>query len=264
MNLQETAEILCQSDASHSLYVRAIKLFEFQVAIFASGGEALQPDAGVFAAIKILEHIEKLSGLKDNASLTERLKLPGYSEIADVIFQAGGWRRIRSLWDTGEFDDQLATRRRQAQPIALLAEFSYRFARLKPSDPRRGGSTMARSVIHEVNRKKKGFSTGTLKTRWKEYGSMAVLQYLILIKMPDLKPRRISKKGFVETLLSQASDIERLKRLFSAYLVVSKVLRPRGYDSPLITVECLKRIKPALSVSGFSEDEETAILAYKP
>jgi hypothetical protein len=206
MNLQETAEILCQSDASHSPYVRAIKLFEFQVAIFAPGSEALQRHARVFAAIKILEHIEKFSGLEDSASLTERLKLPGYSEIANVIFQAGGWRRIRSLWNTREFDEQLAIRMREAQSVARLAEFSYRFVRLKPSDLRRGGSTMARSVMHQINQeaksgKKKGFSTGTLKARWKEYGSMAALQYLILIRMPELKPRRISKKGFVETLL---------------------------------------------------------------
>jgi hypothetical protein len=104
MNLQETAEILCQSDASHSPYVRAIKLFEFQVAIFAPDSQALQLHARVFAAIKVLEHIENLAELENSASLAERLKLPGYSEVANVIFQAGGWRRIRSLWTTREFD----------------------------------------------------------------------------------------------------------------------------------------------------------------
>ncbi|THD63775.1 MAG: hypothetical protein E7813_17435 [Bradyrhizobium sp.] len=264
MNLQETAEILCQSDASHSPYVRAIKLFEFQVAIFAPGSEALQRHARVFAAIKILEHIEKLSGLEDRASLTERLKLPGYSEIANVIFQAGGWRRIRSLWNTREFDEQLAIRMGEAKSVARLADFSYRFVRLKPNDLRRGLSTMARHVVKEINKNKAGFSESTIKTRWREYKSTAAFDYLVLIQKIGSKPLKLSKKHFVENLLRQASDVEQLRYFFAAYVEVSKVLRPRGFPSDPISGPFLKGIKPNLSVPEFSEDEDTAILAYKP
>jgi hypothetical protein len=171
---------------------------------------------------------------------------------------------IRSLWNTREFDEQLAIRMKEAKTVAYLADFTYRFSRLKPNDSRTGGITMARYVVKGVNSNKKGFSESTLKTRWREYKFMAAFQYLILIKKIDLKPLRLSKKHFVENLLRHASDIERLRTLFGAYAEVSKALRPRGYASDPISGHFLKGIKPNLSVEKFSECEEKLISAYEP
>jgi hypothetical protein len=264
MELAEAAGVLCRTAATQSVYVRAIKLFEFQVSIFAPNSHALQLDARVLVAIRILEHIQKSSpSVNDDAALTELLALPEYAEIASIVFQSGGWRRIRQLWSAKEFDQHFASRREEAKIVAQLADFSFRFAKLMPDDSRKGGPTMARKCLHDVNKENVGYSTGTLKSRWSQYGSAAALQYVLLIQNIGPKLLKLNKVGFVEKLVAQTSDVNSLRSFFSAYRDVSKVLRPRGYDSPLLALDDLRNIDPKLSIEKFSKKMREAIQGYK-
>jgi hypothetical protein len=174
------------------------------------------------------------------------------------------WRCIRQLWNGREFDEQLSIRRNEARIVAQLADFSYRFAKSMPNDSRKGGSTMARACLNAVNAKNKGYSTGTLMNRWQEYGSAAALQYVLLIQKIGPKPLKLNKVGFVERLISQTSDVDGLRRFFAAYRDVSNVLRPRGYESPPVALDCLNSIKPQLPIKEFSEEMREAIRNYKP
>jgi hypothetical protein len=91
MDVVDVAKVLCEPNTTQSVYLKAIKLFEFQVSIFAPTSEVLQTDARVLVGIRILEHLQKsFPDLTDVTKLTELLKLPGYAEIADVVFQSGG------------------------------------------------------------------------------------------------------------------------------------------------------------------------------
>jgi hypothetical protein len=261
MKLADVAKLLCDPNTTKSTYLKAIELFEFQVSIFAPNSVAIQTDGRVLVALRILEHIQKsFPDVSDVTKLTELLKLPGYAEIADVVFQSGGWRCIRQLWSASEFDEQLAIRQQEAKIAARLADFSYRFAKSIPNDSRKGGSTMARACLNAVNAKNKGYSTGTLMNRWQEYGSAAALQYVLLIQKIGPKPLKLNKVGFVERLISQASDVDGLRRFFAAYRDVSHVLRPRGYECPLVDLDCLKSIKPQLPIKEFSEEMRKEIL----
>jgi len=96
--------------------------------------------------------------------------------------------------------------------------------------------------------------------RWQEYGSAAALQYVLLIQKIGPKPLKLNKVGFVERLISQTSDVDGLRRFFAAYRDVSHVLRPRGYESPLVDLDCLKSIKPQLPIKEFSEKMRKEIL----
>jgi hypothetical protein len=260
MELAAVANILCASDTDQSVYLRAIKLFELQVSIFAPESEELQLDARVLAAIRILEHIERsLPGAKDGAPLADFLKIPEYAEVVSVLFQSGGWTRIRRLWNAKDFDEQLAIRRVEARVVARLADFSYRFGMLMPKDPRKAGPTLARECLNEVRKNKGGYSTGTLKSRWAEYGSAAALQYVLLIQKMGPKLLKLNKVNFVERLVAQTSDVDNLGRFFAAYRDVSKVLRPRGYDSPRLALDVLNDVHPELPISQFSKKMREAI-----
>jgi hypothetical protein len=132
-----------------------------------------------------------------------------------------------------------------------------------PGDSRKGGPTMARGCLHAVNAKNKGYGISTLKNRWWEYGSSAALQYVLLIQKMGPKPLKLSKAKFVERLIAQTSDVGALCSFFAAYRDVSKVLRPQGYNSPKIDLDCLKSIEPQLPTKEFSEEMGKAIRNYK-
>jgi hypothetical protein len=207
MDVVDVAKVLYEPNTTQSVYLKAIKLFEFQVSIFAPNSEMLQTDARILVAIRILEHIQKsYPHVSDGATLTELLSLPGYGEIADIIFQSGGWRKIRQLWSGREFDEHLSIRRKEAKIVAELADFSYRFAKSMSNDSRKGGSTMARACLRKVNNQKEGYSASTLKSRWSEYGSAAALQYILLIQKIGPKLLKLSEVKFVEQLVSQTSE----------------------------------------------------------
>jgi len=210
MELVDIARVLCETTTTQSVFLKAIRLFEFQVSIFAPSSQTLQRDARVLAAIRVLEHIQKSSNVSDEATLTELLRIPEYDDIVNIVFQSGGWRRIRKLWSASHFDEQLATRVEEARVVARLADFSYRFEMLMPSDTRKAGPTMARACLNQVSKKGAGYSTGTLKSRWNEYGSAAALQYILLIQKIGPKLLKANKVSFVEKLVSQASDVESL------------------------------------------------------
>ena len=265
MELVEVARDLCETTATQSAFLKAIKVFEFQASIFAPDSQGLQLDARVLVAIRILEYIQKSSpNVSDDAALTELLVLPEYGDIINIVFQSGGWRRIRQLWSARDFDEQFAKRVDEAKIVARLADFSYRFARSLPNDSRKAGPTMAQKCLNEFNKKEGGYSTGTLKSRWSQYGSAAALQYVLLIQEIGPKLLKVNKVNFVEKLVSQALDVDRLRSLFAAYRDVSKVLRPRGYDSPLLALDELKNVKPELPIIEFSNKMREIIQDYKP
>jgi hypothetical protein len=264
MDLEAVGKILCSSSGDQSVYLKAVKLFELQVSIFAPESEKLQLDGRVLAAIRILEHIERsMPGVEDGVPFVELLKSPEYAEVVGVLFQSGGWTRIRRLWSAKYFDEQLSIRRAEARVVARLADFSYRFAKLMPNDPRKAGRTQARACLNEVS-SKAGYSTGTLKSRWAEYGSAAALQYVLLIQKIGPKMLKLNKVNFVEKLVAQTSDVDNLRRFFAAYRDVSKVLRPRGYDSPQIALDVLNNVHPELPIRQFSEKMREIIRDYKP
>jgi hypothetical protein len=170
MVLQDLARVLCQSDQSYSLHQLAIALFGFQVAILSPSVPALESQARVLAALKILESME--SDTARHADLEERLKIVGYRELLDLIMREGGARRLRSMWTTKELWDDVGIRLNEAKDMALMVQFSHRFAKVGVATTRqKGGPTIGRHFVCETT----GPSDGTLRNRWREYGATAAL-----------------------------------------------------------------------------------------
>lgn len=257
--LDETAKILTQPGAA-SIYASAIRLFEFQIWVL-SGGQ-LRKDARLFAAIKLLEYLEQrvreTTG-EEVLSLRALASDPEYVEIFDtVIATSGGWRAIRGLWGAREFDDQIKIRWLETKTVANFIDFSYRFARLKTNDKRRGGITTARFVVRAAKSYDTLESRSTMKNRWNEYERTSGFLYLLHIQKFELKPARITKKSFIKKLLGQASDRDHLIEFFQAYKHLIEILNPRGYSLPTLSFD-VGTPAVALPISKFPPDVEDAI-----
>jgi hypothetical protein len=254
LTLEETARILCEPNTHYSELERAILLFGLQVAAVSPTAPQLALDARLHAAMKVLENIEANQGSRDGVSLTERFAFPGYERIVGQMLERdGSWRAIARAWTRKEFVDDIEVRWDEARDVGRLVDFSYRFDQLMKGDPRKAGVTMARPFVCETAK----ISDGTMRTRWRQYGKTAVLAYSFQKIGP--RPARLTTKKFVEKLLSQVADVERLRRLFATYQNLSTLLRPRGYSCDPIAVDCLSKVAPVLSLKDFSFNEMKAI-----
>jgi hypothetical protein len=269
IDLDETARTLIRG-TGESRYLRAIRLFEFQICLFHAGAlvstkdTAGQKAARLLAALKLLEYLQTrilAGGERSSVSWHDVSKDPDCAEIFDkIIFPSGGWPAIRNTWRTKTFDEDLRARRDEARTAIKIVDFSYRFAMLRPDDKRKVGATMARSIICNSPSYEYDQGLSTLKTRWGEYGPTAALLYLLFAQKFDLMPRFVNSAKFSERLLEQAADVGHLTLFFQAYRHLCEVLRSRGYRFPPIQVE--GNLTQPLLADPFPRDVEEAIKSY--
>jgi hypothetical protein len=269
LDLDETARILTHKDGGESLCMRAIRLFEFQSYLFypesATGETGTQKSARLLAAMKLLEHLEKriraTSNRKD-ISAQDVADDPDSAEIFEkVIMRSGGWRAIRYTWSSDDFDRELKIRIDEARSAAKIVDFSYRFARLRSNDRRKGGVTMAFSIVCNSPSYKFTKGLSTLKTRWREYGETAGFLYLLLFQKFELMPPGTKKRTFSETLLTQAADIDHLIEFFRAYRHLCEVLKTRGLE--FAQIRAFEELPSSeLVVEPFQSDVQKEIDTY--
>ena len=54
--------------------------------------------------------------MPNGSGLDERLKIPGYSDVLDLVVREGGAKKLRSLWDTRDFSKDINARVYEACP----------------------------------------------------------------------------------------------------------------------------------------------------
>jgi hypothetical protein len=257
MVLNDIARALCQLD-QRSPNQRAIMLFGFQIAVLSPSLPQLESDARLLAALKILESLEH--DVAPDAGLQRRLEVSGYVDVLDLAMREGGAKKLRSSWTTKRLWEDTDVRLDQARDVACMVEFSHRFAKFgQPKGSQKGGPTMARYFVRTCT----GQSDGTLKSRWREYGDRAVLQYLMILRHKELKPKKLSGKKFVDRLLQQAEDVQQMRSFFAGYMDLAAILRPRGYKFEDISLAGLSTYRPSYTLQPFSETELRAINNYK-
>ena len=144
MSLNDIVERLIEDSTSTSSFCRAIRLFEFQVAVFHPGsfGKLVASEANeraptrilrtarIFAASKILEKIEaelKEEKKKSEISIQELAANEDYRRLFDGVFAAnGGCLRLRGSMSATAFDDKIVARCDEALAVANIVDFSYR------------------------------------------------------------------------------------------------------------------------------------------
>ncbi len=273
MSLDAFVTGLLRAEGSPS-YMRAVLLFEFQLALFHPKSfrelvEGMPPTgnrnhARLFAAIKLLEHIEtQMQSKGEPLTLLKRLAAnEDYSRIFDEVIAPGGsWRKIRHLPAAKEFDADLRAREHQAKAVACIIDFSYRFARLREAKgyKGRGGVTLARHVVRTCASYGQKQSRSTMKTRWDEYRQASAFIYLLSSPQTPFSVPKVADVNFAVKLLQQIENKEGLRKFFSAYQEVTDVLKTRGYELPALSLDLGPRL-PRM-VADFPRDVEAAIAA---
>ena len=280
MSLEHLVQSLISEGDSTARVFRAIKLFEFEVALLhpnsfelllknegvSTESTARLRSARIFAAIKILEKIEADVKKARNVNLISIRDLAAdeyyRSVFDDIIFANGGWYRIRHSMRARDFDSNIDDRSDEAKAAANVVDFSYRFSingTRSPSSRRRnpGGLDAARYVVRTARSYKSASSETKMKNRWRAYGSTAIFLYLILNQKFDLKPPRVSSGKFLEDLWRQADDVDQLRCFFRAYQIVQQALAPLGYrDYPALDLD-LRSSLPRLETPAFSDEVQS-------
>jgi hypothetical protein len=262
-DVQDIALELCtplalRRDPEIAKCVRAIAFFELQIRIVAPKNESLQRQARMIATIKFLEAIEqKAAHSLSGATFIQRLQLPAYESLIDLLFAADGWRSIRSLPSTKQFDSLLVASERQASINASMVSLAYRFRKLVPASRLTGGKRMVVAVTSKLHHPKWGFGKRSLDDSLTKAGQFALLQYLILEQFRNLRPPRVASRSFAERLLKQSSD-RSMKPFFAAYQAICKELN-RQFEVQTISIPGIEELSPAMRLEPFSDREKKFI-----
>jgi hypothetical protein len=243
-------------DDSKDRYLRAIKLFEFLVALHL-GKPRLKitdkktpppPDetnltldvsdedlraARMLAGLKMLNQLEddwEAANPNKKATLRRMIEVKSYSEIHNkIILKNGSWYRIRHLPSIRSFEDQLWRPRWEARRVARIIEFSCRFVFNPAKRKQLGGVTMAIDIVTTMKYFKPRVKKSTLEKYWSWHQSAAPFFYLIYVRKFPFHLAGIVHAKFAKRYLSKINNRSVLIEFFQSYNAVVEQLRPRGY-----------------------------------
>jgi hypothetical protein len=256
-DLDDIVEKLCAQRGS--VFERAVDLFEFQVGIFRPS-KAARRRARVFAAIKLVEYLEKSMGLRPGIDLTKALKSKDFRYVFGEAFH-GGWVTIRRLPSDKSFDNKILKNRDKAQFVANIIDFLYRYdtaTQKKPASISRAQYVVATADSYDSKLKKTA-----AKERWGVYRESGIFIYLLLIQKFEFMAPRVGTVKFAERLLKKTSNLEGLLDFFAAYNLVANNLNSKRVEFPLLSLPALQHRTPEIHADKFSPSIDKQIEKYK-
>ncbi|MCP2080861.1 UNVERIFIED_ORG: hypothetical protein J2W74_002047 [Methylorubrum zatmanii] len=277
-------------DEQNSLHLRAIKLYEMQIAVFF--GEKLNdrqrkgkefPDrwlaissdllaaARVCSAIRLVQHIRKTRRL-DETSLPFLLDDPTVREVLGrVLEEPVGLRKLAIALRPRALDIKLRNRRRRQRRYAGLYDISLRW-KLDPKSKLKGGWSTAAKVFDQ----KEGTETHTIirqyyphlggKTSTNKIADqedyLAAFVWMSAYGDEHFRPRQVEKKGFARELLNDARDVPRLGQIFGRYEFIKTRLEERNYALLALDLGELAPHNP-VAVAPLADELLDAILTIK-
>ncbi|CAO4153214.1 hypothetical protein PKCBPO_03889 [Methylorubrum thiocyanatum] len=261
-------------DEQNSLHLRAIKLYEMQIAVFF--GEKLNdrqrkgkefPDrwlaissdllaaARVCSAIRLVQHIRKTRRL-DETSSPSLLDEPAVRKVLGrVLEEPVGLRKLAIALRPRALDIKLRNRRRRQRRYAGLYDISLRWE-IDPESTLKGGWSTAAKLFdqkegteaHATIRQYYPYLGG--KTRTYEIADKAdfLAAFVWLSEYSDehFRPHQVEKKSFARKLLRDAQDLPRLARVFGRYEFVKARLEERNYALLELDLGALAPANPAV------------------
>lgn len=250
-------------DSNNSLYLRAIRLYEFQVAVlfgqklnerqrqkkeFPDRWLAVSSDllasACVCSAMKLLWYIHKTQLIGGNSQL-DLLDDPDARDVLGRVLRTpAGLKKIATGHRPRVLDIKLRNRRRRQRRYAPLYDVSLRWEIIEGSKLEGGWSTAERifdqkagTDAHEtIRRIYKGLRGRSTAYKYKDKGDfIAGFIWLRHFHGGVFRPREVEKASFARKLLAEANDVDSLRRVFGQYEFVKVRLEERGYE--LLTLD---------------------------
>lgn len=264
-------------DGRHSLHLRAIKLYEMQIAVFfgvklnarqrerkerpdqwVAVSSDLLAAARVCSAIRLVQHVRKTRRL-DETSLPSLLDDPAVREVLGrVLEEPVGLRKLAIALRPRALDIKLRNRRRRQRRYAGLYDISLRW-KIDPKSKLIGGWSTAAKVFkqkehteaHAIIRQYYpylGGSTRTYEIVDKKH-FLAAFVWLSEYGDENFRPHQVEKKNFAQKLLCDAQELPRLVRIFGRYEYVKARLEERNYallalDLGELVPHCQVALKP--------------------
>lgn len=277
-------------DEQKPLHVRAIKLYEMQVAVFF--GEKLNDRqskrkkfpyrwlavpsdllaaARVCSAIRLLQYVQKTQRL-DETALPSLLDDPDAREVLSFVLEEPvGLRKLAIALRPRALDIKLRNRQRRQRRYAGLYDISLRWI-LDPKSKLKGGWSTAAKVFdqkegteaHTIIRQyypHLGGKTSTNKIADEE-DYLAAFVWMSAYGDEHFRPRQVEKKGFALELLNDAQDVPRLGQIFGRYEFIKTRLEERNYALLALDLGELAPHNP-VAIAPLADELLDAILTIK-
>lgn len=269
MSLDHVVDAIIDEDSV--LQLRAIRLYELQVAILSRGSfgalcNATHQKHGatkrlrtarILAAIRFLERAE--ADLRRTNSIDAiPLQTLAQDHTHQIIFDEfiapnGGWEGIRRSNSDRAFDKGLTKRRDAATYAAKIVDFSFRFELMPNPGRYRGGVTVARKVVIDAPSYDVKLGRTRISEHSRDFADAAPFLYLLLKQAFPFTPPPLASEDFIEKLSEQANNVQGLRMFFCAYQRVSEVLKLQGYQPVPLTLN-LECDVPPLPIEPYAED----------
>lgn len=254
-NVSKAAEYLLNDQ--NSLYLRAIRLYEMQIAVFfgqrlnerqrkrknfpnrwVSVSSNLLAAARVCSAIRLLQHISNKQRLNELVLPSLLDDLAAREVLGRVLEEPVGLRKLAIALRPRSLDAKLRNRRSQQQRYAPIYDVSLRW-QLEPG-VRLAGRPLAITKLfkqkqgteaHAIIRRyysRLGGKSRTLEIADKDH-FLAAFVWINQYSNDYLRPRRVEPANFSRKLLNKAGNIQNLKLVFGQYEAIRERLSERGY-----------------------------------
>jgi hypothetical protein len=215
LDLNQFANRLLNPDRSE--VIRGLDLYQLQAAVFLPK-KTQRDHARRYCAMMLLNHIEERDGIQ-KGDLARAASLSEYCELFGEIMRERGWLGLSRFRSRHGFDTKLQNGIQDSKVLAEAVDLVCRFAQ--------EGQHLSLECAERVSRNRfteaepSGHEVAKSPARTKEE---AVLIYLLLTHCANLLPPALKKDSFAKQLLPQVRDIATLRKLFSAYNCVSRLL----------------------------------------
>ncbi|BAQ44685.1 hypothetical protein [Methylobacterium aquaticum] len=244
-------------DINNSPYLRAIRLYELQIAIlfgrklndrqrqkkeFPDRWLAISSDllasACVCSAMKLLCYMHKTRRIGRNSQL-DLLDDPDARDVLGRVLRTpAGLKKIATGHRPRVLDIKLKNRSRQQRRYAPLYDVSLRWEMIEGSKLKGGWTTSKRVFIpkagteaHDIIRRYyKGLRGLSTAQKYKDKGDfIAGFVWLRHFHGGVFRPREVEKASFARKLLAEANDVDGLRRIFGQYEFIKARLEGRSY-----------------------------------
>jgi hypothetical protein len=272
-------------DENRPIELRAIRLFELQVAIaaglkpeegndkdkkfrpgFVSVPLRILASANIVASVKVLEALERRikteHGSKYKSNILFKYKVVR-SIFRRILLTPQGLRKLRYSQRPKQFDVEIQKITKVRRRIAPAYDYSARFI-WDPQFPKiKGGITNAIKILCRVKKDpahkivRRHYEHIYCKSDIKEYKKrrdyLAGFCWLEYFNEEYFRPQKTRTRLFAANLLAQAANIDGLRRYIAQYGVVRSRLTAQGYK--LLELELSSPLPPVeLSFSPLPED----------
>jgi hypothetical protein len=218
LDLNKFANRLLNSDLPE--VIRAIDLYQLQVGVFLQK-KTLRDHARKYCAMMLMDHIEERDGIQ-KGDLARVASLSEYRELFNEIMRERGWIGLCRLRGPHSFEIKLQQGIQNCKVLADAVDLVCRYSQ-------NGGQHLSLALAEQLSR---GRFKADEPTGREPVNSVArtteevVLIYLLRTRCSELLPPALRQDRFAEHLLPQVRDIATLRKLFSAYNCVLRLLLP--------------------------------------